>query len=333
MEQEPHIKIVPIRHRRASDRYQGTASESAPTLLRPSTFTPYVLMTAAHNEEATIEMTIQSVLAQTRLPERWAIVSDSSVDRTDQIVQDYAQTHPWINYARITRAPGRNFSSKIIALREAWPLLQGARFEAIGNIDADVTLPETYFAALLERLDADPALGIAGGWVCERSKGRFIARTFNASGSVPHAAQLVRRDCYESIGGYALLRYGGEDWHALVSAKMRGWRAEAFQDLKIYHHRPTGHLWGSAFRSGRMDYSFGSYPPFEFLKCVRRLLSPPFIDGPGRVCGFCLGYLLAEERQVSPELMKFLREEQKLRLIESIKSLFRGDGGEHPHFA
>ena len=49
----------------------------------------YVLMTAAYNEEATIEKAIESELSQTLLPQRWDIVSDGSVDRTDEIVHKY----------------------------------------------------------------------------------------------------------------------------------------------------------------------------------------------------------------------------------------------------
>ena len=50
-----------------------------------------MLITPARNEEAFIEETIRSVLAQTVLPRRWIIVSDGSTDRTDDIVQRHAR--------------------------------------------------------------------------------------------------------------------------------------------------------------------------------------------------------------------------------------------------
>ena len=46
----------------------------------------YVLVTPARNEEDFIELTIQSVVRQTVRPVKWAIVSDGSTDRTDEIV-------------------------------------------------------------------------------------------------------------------------------------------------------------------------------------------------------------------------------------------------------
>ena len=42
----------------------------------------YVLITPAHNEAAFIQKTLDSMVAQTLLPERWVIVDDGSTDRT-----------------------------------------------------------------------------------------------------------------------------------------------------------------------------------------------------------------------------------------------------------
>jgi len=44
----------------------------------------YVLITPAHNEERFITKTLDSMVAQTALPERWVIVDDGSTDHTAQ---------------------------------------------------------------------------------------------------------------------------------------------------------------------------------------------------------------------------------------------------------
>ena len=141
--------------------------------------------------------------------------------------------------------------------------------------------------------------------------------------SVAHAAQLVRRECYEAIGGYAVLEYGGEDWHAQISAKMKGWEVEAFPELKIFHHRHTGegdNLLRHKFRQGRMDYSFGSDPLFEILKCVERSPEKPFVvGGLARFAGFVWSWVCRDRRPVSDEFIAFLRGDQRTKL----RSLFR----------
>ena len=288
----------------------------------------YVLMTAAHNEELLIEKAITSVLHQTVRPALWAIASDGSTDRTDEIIEGYALQHPFIQFVKLTRPPGRSFGSKGLALQKCWESIKGVASDFIGNLDADVALEPSYFESLLAQFQRDPQLGIAAGFVYEQSAGEFRGRASNRVDSVPHAAQLVRWDCYEAIGGYSVLKYGGEDWYAQQCAKMNGWRAEAIPALKIYHARNTGtasSLLGHQFRLGRLDYSLGSDPFFEFMKCSVRIAEEPWVLGAvTRFLGFARSYLDKEPRPVSREFIDFLRKEQRARLW-SMFQVKRGD--------
>lgn len=278
----------------------------------------YVLMTAAHNEEANIEKTLQSVVKQTILPKRWVIVSDNSTDRTDEIVRRFSNEYRFIEFVRLDRPPGRNFAAKILALREGFKRLHDLEYAFIGNLDADIELEPGYFEDLLRRMTASPSLGIAAGYVCEELNGRFQSRAHNRVYSVAHAAQLVRRECYDGIGGYAILKFGGEDTHAATSAKMRGWQAQSFPELKIYHQRHTGgggSQLQSAFRQGRMEYHLGYDVLFEFMKCIGRMKERPFlVAGIARMVGFSWSYVKFERRSVSREFMAFVRKEQRQRL-------------------
>jgi glycosyltransferase involved in cell wall biosynthesis len=278
----------------------------------------YALMTAAYNEEATIQKTIESVLSQTLRPKRWVIVSDGSTDGTDAIVQRYANEYDFIRFLRMDRGPGRSFSSKVIALQAGSSLMSDVASEFIGNLDADISIDPAYFEDLIGRFRENSKLGLAGGFVCEEVQGQFESRPGNRVYSVAHAAQLVRRECYEAIGGYAVLEYGGEDWHAQTTARMKGWEAEAFTDLKIFHHRRTGegdNLVRHKFRQGRMDYSFGSGALFETFKCLERLSERPLIiGGIARLMGFGCSWICRDKRPVSEEFVAFLRNEQKQKL-------------------
>jgi poly-beta-1,6-N-acetyl-D-glucosamine synthase len=278
----------------------------------------YVLLTAAHNEEKTISKTLASVAQQTILPAVWVIVSDNSTDRTDALVQEFAAQHPFVRFVRVTRAPGHSFAAKILALREGYKHLGDTTYKFIGNLDADISLEPSYFQALLERLQATPSLGIASGSIYEEMNGQFQPRLHNRTFSVPHAAQLVRRECYEQIGGYAILEFGGEDTHATISARMKGYQAESFSDLKIFHQRHSGQISGrlrSAFRAGKMDYHLGYDFVFETFKSFRRMLEPPFLlGGTARWLGYLSPYLRGTDRAVGPEFTAFVRAEQRKRL-------------------
>lgn len=306
---------------------QLTTPDNAIDERRPSSARTYVLMTAAHNEEAFIEKTIRSVLAQSLMPLRWVIVSDGSTDRTNEIVQSYARQHEFIAFLKLTRPPGRNFGSKGLALEKGCKLLEGLSYGFIGNLDADVAVEPYYFEALLTKFDRDPRLGIAAGFIYEEQDGEFRSRTANRVDSVPHAAQLVRRECYQAIGGYFVFKYGGEDWYAQQCAKMQGWHAVATPELKIFHARNTGaagSLLRHQFRLGQLDYSFGSDAIFEFLKCALRISEKPwFLGALSRFLGFAWPSVTRESRPVSPEFVDFLRNEQRAK----IQSMFRGRSG------
>ncbi|HEV3483141.1 MAG TPA: glycosyltransferase family 2 protein [Candidatus Acidoferrales bacterium] len=288
----------------------------------------YVLMTAAHNEEAFIEKTIRSVLSQTVLPKRWVIVSDNSTDRTDEIVENFAKQHEFIHFLKLTRPAGRNFGLKGMALQRGIKLLGGLSFEFIGNLDADVAIGPLYFEALMNHFDRDSKLGMAAGFIHEEEKGEFRSRAANRADSVPHAAQLVRRECYEVIGGYSTFKHGGEDWYAQQCAKMNGWRVEAIPALTVLHQRHTGAAnrpLRHQFRLGRVDYSFGSDPVFEFLKCAMRLSERPWLVGAAtRFLGYAWSGISREKRPVPQEFIDFLRKEQRAKIL----SVFRASGRE-----
>jgi biofilm PGA synthesis N-glycosyltransferase PgaC len=281
----------------------------------------YVLVTAAYNEGTYIGRTIESVVRQTLLPQRWLIVSDASTDRTDEIVQKYAETYPFIRLLRIQEKHARNFGAQVRAITLACEELRDVDYEFIANLDSDLSFEPTYYGKLLQKFDEDPKLGVAGGFIFEEAHdGVFRSRPLNSENSIGHAVQMLRRECYEAIGGWVAMPYGGQDWHALVSAQMLGWRIKAFSDLPVYHHRPTGggdRRVRNLFREGRMDYSVGSSPPFEVMKIMRRALFRPYVVGSLiRLSGFLWGYCCHEKRLVSPEFIKFLRKEQNRAILD-----------------
>jgi hypothetical protein len=161
-------------------------------------------------------------------------------------------------------------------------------------------------------------MGLVAGFIQEQKDGKFCSRPSNRVDSVPHAAQLLRRECYERIGGYTVLRYGGEDWYAQTCARMHGWQARAFPELPIFHHRHTGmanSIVRDRMRLGRLDYSFGSDPVFEILKCAVRIAERPRVFGAAlRLLGFFCSYAKAEERALTDEMIVFLRQEQKAKI-------------------
>jgi hypothetical protein len=281
--------------------------------------TDYILITPAKNEEAFIEKTIDAVLGQTLQPRGWVIVSDGSTDRTDAIVESYARRHSFLRL--VGRTPGREsgFASKVAAFRMGYDMVRSLAHHYVGNLDADVSFEPTYYERVIARFTGDPKLGLAGGVIHERKGGAFLPRAANSTRSVAGAIQLFRRACFEDIGGHLPLSSGGEDWVAEVMAKIGGWTVQAFEDLPVHHHRggetADRRVLKTRYREGVMDYSLGSHPLFEALKCLRRVSQKPFVVGSVlRMAGFAGCYLQGAKRAVPESVVQFLRQEQMRRI-------------------
>ncbi len=285
----------------------------------------YVLITAAHNEAAYIRHTLDSVARQSVLPQKWVIVSDRSTDGTDEIVQEFASSHPFVELVRVGGPTGRNFGAKVRAISAGYQRLDPALpYRFVGILDADVELGPTYYSSVLEKFEQTPGLGLAGGFVNDKTRrGEFKNRRSNSQSSVCGSVQVFRRECYEAIGGLLPLKYGGEDWAAEIMTRMRGWTVQAFPQLKVFQHRPTGtavSLMGYRFQQGKMDFCLGSLTSFEIVKCLKRFPEPPLVLGALiRMAGFGWACLTFDPRQLPQEAICYLRQEQHQRLRKTLK--------------
>jgi hypothetical protein len=275
----------------------------------------FVLLTAAKNEAMHIGHCIESVLRQTRLPSKWIIVDDGSTDTTAAIVSAYSAKHPFITLHSNCNRGKRSFGAQYRAINTAYTLLREMAFDFVAIQDADIVLPEAdYFKAVLNAFEIDPKLGIAGGYIYEASGSRWLPRKSNSPDSVAGAVQVFRRLCYEQVGGYHPLLYGGEDWLAQIEAKRAGWKVASLTNLRVHHHRPTSSAGGrlrGVFRLGLRDASFGSSPTFEFLKCARRVTEPPVIvSAVVRAAGYLYYRLARNEPLLTDDQVAYLRAEQ-----------------------
>lgn len=290
----------------------------------------YVLITPARNEEAFIEGTLQAVLAQTRRPVRWVIVSDGSTDRTDEMVRRHAAKHEWIELLRMPERADRQFAAKAHAFNAGYARVKDLACDVVGNLDADITFEPDYLEFLLGKFAANPRLGVAGTPFVEGHDNRdrhTYAHAFAQLEHVSGACQLFRRECFEAIGGFVPVKGGAVDWIAVTTARMKGWQTRTFTEKVCLHHRKIGT--GNSrpllvrFHYGTKAYSVGGHPLWELMRGVFLLRQRPFVIG-GLLyqLGYVWAFLRRMPRAVSPELMAFHRAEQMARL----KGLFRRSG-------
>jgi glycosyltransferase involved in cell wall biosynthesis len=286
----------------------------------------YVLITPAHNEELFITKTLESVAAQTLLPERWIIVNDGSTDKTADLAADYVQRFPWIQLVHRSPRLDRHFGAKVHAFNAGLERVGPVEFDVIGNLDADLSFDPDYLEFLIGKFAEDPRLGVAGTPFTEDCGYDTARDSFEGKNHVAGGCQLFRRQCFEEVGGYIPNPAGGIDWIAVTTARMKGWKTRSFPEKRFHHYRSLGTAgksnWAASFSYGEKDYYLGGSPLWQLFRVAYRATKQP-IDGLALLSGYCWGAIRRIERPVSSELMRFHRREQTNKLRAIFRSLLR----------
>jgi glycosyltransferase involved in cell wall biosynthesis len=293
----------------------------------------YILMTAAHNEARFLPDTIASVLAQTVRPLAWIIVSDKSTDDTDAIAAAAAEAHDFIRFLRfenpLPRSPypmGGISWKKVSALRAGLAALGDVNaWDYIGNLDADVTFAADYFATLMERMQASPDIGMAGGFIYNASDGREWPYFVTPDG-VGGPNQFFRREVWQKIDGY--VPWGQEDAIAQMMVRMHGWRIRSFEDLRVLHHKTAKekgrHPLNGRFHSGKMEWAMGYHPLYEAAKCLGQLRKRPVILGS--LAQFS-GYTWAAWKNIRTELPEDVVAFNRRQQLQTLRNRLIGKRG------
>jgi glycosyltransferase involved in cell wall biosynthesis len=286
----------------------------------------YVLITPAHNEEKFLQKTLDSMVAQTLLPERWVIVDDGSTDRTSEIIESYVNRCPWIELFRRPNRTHRSFAGKVHAFNAGMDRVASLPFDVLGNLDADLSFDPKYLEFLLGKFREDPRLGVAGTPFTENGGYDSARDSFEGENHVAGGCQLFRRQCFEDVGGYIPNPAGGVDWIAVTTARMKGWKTRSFPEKRFHHYRTLGTAGRSnaaaSFSYGEKDYYLGGSPVWQIFRITYRSTKQP-VDGIAMLGGYCWAALRRTKRPVSLELMRFHRQEQMQKLRAIFRNLLR----------
>lgn len=282
----------------------------------------FVLVTPAHNEADHLDALFRSILALDRRPDHWVVCDDGSADDTGPRAIELAEGTGFITVLHRPRRHDRQINSKADVVAEAYTeaIRHCPDADFVVSLDADVELPADTFTFLLDRFEEDPELGLAGGIY------RYDDTETGEAGRVrphhvPGPLQMFRREVFDAIGGYQALPDGGLDVVAGARARMLGWRTTAFPELVYQHNRRMGtgggrRLLVAAFHGGVRDRSLGAGLPFMLVKTVRRIDDRPFVlSALARLAGFLHSAITRRPIALDPELLAFIRAEQRQRVI------------------
>lgn len=203
------------------------------------------LICTVRDEAETVAALLDSMLAQTRLPDEIVVNDCLSRDATPDIVRTYAAREPRIRLV----AGGHNIASgRNHAIR-------AARGTIIACTDAGLTLDRNWLATLVAPLEEDRA-DLTGGfydpdprtlfeltlaWTNYRTLDEIDPDTFLPFGK----CMAFRREVWEQVGGFPEWLDHCEDLYFDLEAQRHGFR-RVFVPEALVRFRPRSSLWAFA---------------------------------------------------------------------------------------
>jgi glycosyltransferase involved in cell wall biosynthesis len=217
----------------------------------------YYVIIPAHNEEAFMGVTLDSLAAQTVLPAKAVVVNDNSTDRTGEIVAQYAAQYPWISLVNKDSAAVHLPGSKVIQAFNAGYATIDEDYDIIVKLDADLILPPDYFETVLNAFKADDNVGMAGGFAYIEKNGEWILENLTDKDHIRGAFKAYRKALFAQMGG--LRTAMGWDTADELIAKFYNWKVVTIESLKVKHLKPTGANYNKAarYKQGEAFYSLG----------------------------------------------------------------------------
>ncbi len=268
----------------------------------------YYIIIPAYNEEQFISLTLNSLLAQTVLPDKIVVVNDNSTDNTRKIVEQYATDYPIITLVNTSAESIHLPGSKVIqAFHKGFEIIDDA-YDVIVKLDADLILPTNYFESVLDIFKNNPCAGMVGGFAYIEKNKEWILENLTDKDHIRGAFKAYRKECFIQIGN--LKPQMGWDTVDELLCKFYNWEVITNENLKVKHLKPTGANYNKAarYKQGEAFYSLGygfwitaiASAKLSFLKKKPFL----FVD-------YLNGYWKAKREKkpllVTPEQAKFIK--------------------------
>ncbi|WP_340202169.1 glycosyltransferase family 2 protein [Ascidiimonas sp. W6] len=281
----------------------------------------YYVIIPAHNEEAFLKKTLESLLKQVLLPGKVIIVNDHSTDGTEAIIDSYTTKHNFIFKHNILSSETHMPGSKVVNAFNKGLTLIDADYDFIVKLDADLILPPNYFSELTKIFQEHPKVGIAGGFAYEcEDDGKWMLNHTMSTDHVRGAFKAYRKECFQKIGGLK----ASIGWDTVDELLARFYEFEIFTDqkLKVKHLRPTGTSYNKKARylQGEAMYKMR----YGFTICLiasikMALVQKKFRSLPDNIIGYLKAWISKKPFMVTSEEGKFIRTYRTKGILQKLK--------------
>ncbi len=198
----------------------------------------FYIIIPAHNEESSLGLTLNSLVNQTHLPKRIVVVNDNSTDKTQDIIDAYAEKHSWITLVNSKSSNEHLPGSKIInAFYKGYDTLD-KNYDVLCKFDADLIFPNNYLEQLSIHFNKNDRLGMAAGFCYIEKNKEWMLENLTNKDHVRGALKAYKKECFLEIG--KLKPSMGWDTVDELLAKYYDWELLTDESLHVKHLKPTG---------------------------------------------------------------------------------------------
>jgi len=217
----------------------------------------YYIIIPTYNEEAFIQLTLNSLAKQTVLPNKVIVVNDGSTDKTAEIVNAFAKENPFVTLVNKTSVAIHLPGSKVIQAFHEGEKHIDDNYDILVKIDADLIFPTNYFETIIKHFESDDRIGMAGGFCYIEKNGEWILENLTDKDHIRGALKAYRKETFKQIGG--LKPAMGWDTVDELLCKFYNWKVITDQTLHVKHLKPTGANYNKTarYKQGEAFYTLG----------------------------------------------------------------------------
>ncbi|MDG2432486.1 glycosyltransferase family 2 protein [Flavobacterium sp.] len=279
----------------------------------------YYIVIPAHNEEALIGLTLDSLVNQTLLPKKVVVVNDNSTDKTSDIVLAFAKEHPFISLVEKKSSAIHLPGSKVIHAFNAGLATSDEEYDVLMKADADLIFPTNYFETISTHFQSDPTIGMVGGFCYIEKNGDWVLENLTDKDHIRGALKAYRKETFKQIGG--LKAQMGWDTVDELLCKFYNWKVVTDASLHVKHLKPTGANYNKTarYKQGEAFYTLG----YGFLITAIASAKLSFMKKkPFLFFDYIQGFLKAKAAKtplmVTTEQAKFIRSYRLKKMKEKL---------------
>lgn len=191
----------------------------------------FLIIIPAHNEEAHLSLTLDSLQRQTHGDFKVVAVNDGSTDKTADVIKKYTDRDSRFETVNLQKSAHQPGSKVVSAFKSGLNTREINQFDIICKFDADIILPENYLATIAEAFKNNPEYGLIGGLLYVEKNGTWVYEGNSNRHHVRGPLKAYRKESYIQMGG--LRETLGWDNIDSILLQNLGWKEVVLPELHV----------------------------------------------------------------------------------------------------